>query len=60
MKKIYVCPETVLIYKKEIPQLLAGSPQSPDADAKQSDFCFDSEEDNTFSNVKESSFDPWK
>ena len=49
-----------MISKEEIPTLLSGSPQPDHPDAKQSDFYFDSDEDNTFSNGKESSFDPWK
>ena len=60
MKKIYVSPDAVMISKEEIPTLLSGSPQPDHPDAKQSDFYFDSDEDNTFSNGKESSFDPWK
>jgi len=59
MKKKYIVPKTTLTAAYELPNLLAGTEQSPYADGKQSDFSFDSEDSDPWASGKDKDFDPW-
>ena len=62
MKKQYIQPQTGLIPAFELPTPLAGSPteQSPDGDAKESEFGFDTEDSNPWNSGNHQDYDPWK
>ena len=60
MKKQYIQPQTGLIPAFELPTLLAGTEQSPDGDAKESEFGFDTEDSNPWNSGNNPDYDPWK
>lgn len=60
MKKQYIQPLTGLIPAFELPTLLAGTEQSADADAKEAEFGFDTEDSNPWNSGNNSDYDPWK
>ena len=62
MKKQYIQPHTGLIPAFELPTPLAGSPkeQSADADAKEAEFGFGTEDSNPWNSGNNPDYDPWK
>ena len=62
MKKQYIQPLTGLIPAFELPTLLAGSTQEqlPWAEAKESEFGFDTEDSNPWNSGNNQDYDPWK